>query len=168
MKKTTEYSWKAGFVAGFFVLAIFCIFGWIGVAIGTHMQKCKHPGCDEVHMEGSKYCASHMSSDEWKQWRQSHCSSRSTSHTATTSTSVYYPSGSRTEESTHSGSNGNTTRRTNSSYSNTTNRTSSYDSYDDGYDDVYMDDDYDDYRYEHDAYYRDGVDDAIDEMEDDW
>ena len=120
MKKTTEYSWKAGFVAGFFVLAIFCIFGWIGAAIETHMQECKHPGCDRVHMEGSKYCASHMSSDEWKQWRQSHCSSRSTSHTATTSTSVYYPSGSRTEESTHSGSNGNTTRRTNSSYSNTT------------------------------------------------
>lgn len=120
MKKTTKYSWKAGFVAGFFVLAIFCIFGWIGAAIETHMQECKHPGCDRVHMEGSKYCASHMSSDEWKQWRQSHCSSRSTSHTATTSTSVYYPSGSRTEESTHSGSNGNTTRRTNSSYSNTT------------------------------------------------
>lgn len=82
MKRTTKYSWKAGFVAGFFALAIFCIFGWIGAAIETHMQECKHPGCDEVHMEGSKYCASHMSSDEWKQWRQSHCSSRSTSHTA--------------------------------------------------------------------------------------
>ena len=40
MKKTTEYSWKAGFVAGFFVLAIFCIFGWIGVAIGTLVQVC--------------------------------------------------------------------------------------------------------------------------------
>ncbi len=39
---------------------------------------------------------------------------------------------------------------------------------DDGYDDVYMDDDYDDYRYEHDDDYRDGVDDAIDEMGDDW
>ena len=27
---------------------------------------------------------------------------------------------------------------------------------------------YDDYRYEHDDDYRDGVDDAIDEMGDDW
>lgn len=43
-----------------------------------------------------------------------------------------------------------------------------YRSYDDGYDDVYDEGDYDDERYEYDSDYADGVDDAIDENEDDW
>lgn len=43
-----------------------------------------------------------------------------------------------------------------------------YDSYDDGYDAVYMDGDYDYDRYEYDSEYADGVDDAIDELGDDW
>lgn len=40
----------------------------------------------------------------------------------------------------------------------------SYDSYDDGYDDVYMDGDYDYDRYDRDSDYADGVDDAMDEL----
>lgn len=43
-----------------------------------------------------------------------------------------------------------------------------YDSYDDGYDAIYMDGDYDYDRYEYDSEYADGVDDAIDELGDDW
>ncbi len=42
-----------------------------------------------------------------------------------------------------------------------------YDSYDSGYDDVY-DGDYDDRRYQRDSEYANGVDDAIDELGDDW
>lgn len=38
-----------------------------------------------------------------------------------------------------------------------------YKSYDDGYDDVYMDGDYDDDRYNRDSNYADGVDDAIED-----
>ena len=43
-----------------------------------------------------------------------------------------------------------------------------YDSYDDGYDAIYMDGDYDYDRYEYDSEYADGVDDAMDELGDDW
>ena len=42
------------------------------------------------------------------------------------------------------------------------------DSYDDGYDDVYMDGDYDDDRYDSDDDYAAGVDDAIDDDDEDW
>lgn len=45
---------------------------------------------------------------------------------------------------------------------------STYDSYDDGYDDIYMDDDYDYDRYDRDSDYADGVDDAMDEYGEDW
>ena len=43
-----------------------------------------------------------------------------------------------------------------------------YDSYDDGYDDIYMDGDYDYDRYDRDSDYADGVDDAMDELGEDW
>ena len=41
-------------------------------------------------------------------------------------------------------------------------------SYDDGYDDIYMDGDYDYDRYDRDSDYADGVDDAMDEYGEDW
>ena len=47
-----------------------------------------------------------------------------------------------------------------------TTKKSTYDSYDDGYDDIYMDGDYDYDRYDRDSDYADGVDDAMDEEED--
>ena len=40
----------------------------------------------------------------------------------------------------------------------TTTKKSKYDSYDDGYDDIYMDDDYDYDRYDRDSDYADGID----------
>ena len=55
-----------------------------------------------------------------------------------------------------------------SSYSSGTKKSSSYKSYDDGYDDIYMDGDYDDERYKTDQDYADGVDDAMDEFDEDW
>ena len=61
---------------------------------------------------------------------------------------------------------------TNRSYSNDTKKNSSgkstYDSYDNGYDDIYMDGDYDYDRYDSDSDYADGVDDAMDETGEDW
>ena len=50
----------------------------------------------------------------------------------------------------------------NNSYKNNTS-SNSYKSYDDGYDNVYMDEDYDDDRYNSDSDYADGVDDAIED-----
>ena len=40
--------------------------------------------------------------------------------------------------------------------------------YDDGYDDIYIDGDYDYDRYDRDSDYADGVDDAMDEFDEDW
>ena len=50
----------------------------------------------------------------------------------------------------------------------TTTKKSTYDSYDDGYDDIYMDGDYDYDRYDRDSDYADGVDEAMDEYGEDW
>jgi len=59
------------------------------------------------------------------------------------------------------------TTSSNSSSSSKYNSSHSYDSYDSGYDDVYMDGDYDQNRYDRDDDYADGVDDAIeDDIED--
>ena len=71
---------------------------------------------------------------------------------------------------TYTGSN---TSNSSSSYSSgtkksTTTKKSTYDSYDDGYDDIYMDGDYDYDRYDRDSDYADGVDEAMDEYEEDW
>ena len=68
---------------------------------------------------------------------------------------------------------GSSTSHSSSSYSSgtkksTTTKKSTYDSYDDGYDDIYMDDDYDYDRYDRDSDYADGVDDAMDEYGEDW
>lgn len=43
-----------------------------------------------------------------------------------------------------------------------------YEAYDSGYDDVFLDGDYDDDRYYNDSDYADGVDDALEDYEDDW
>ena len=53
-------------------------------------------------------------------------------------------------------------------YSSSSSHSDSNKSYDEGYDDVDMDDDYDYYRYDHDNDYADGVDDAMDELDEDW
>lgn len=45
---------------------------------------------------------------------------------------------------------------------------SSYDSYDEGYDDIYMNGDYDYDRYDSDDDYAAGVDDAMDEDYEEW
>ena len=45
---------------------------------------------------------------------------------------------------------------------------STFDSYYEGYDDIYMDGDYDDDRYDNDSDYADGVDDAMDDDDEDW
>lgn len=73
---------------------------------------------------------------------------------------------------------GSSSSHSSSSYSNkssyssskrvTTTKKSTYDSYDDGYDDIYMDGDYDYDRYDSDSDYADGVDDAMDEFGEGW
>lgn len=89
-----------------------------------------------------------------------------------------YSSSYSTKSTTGSGSSYNSSTKknttgTSSSNKNTTGTSSSkknnpYNSYDDGYDDVYMDGDYDYDRYYKDSDYADGVDDAMDDLDEDW
>lgn len=69
-----------------------------------------------------------------------------------------------TGSSSSSYSSGSSTYKSNSSGK----KSSSYHSYDDGYDSIYDDGDYDYDRYNSDSDYADGVDDAMDELGDDW
>ena len=69
----------------------------------------------------------------------------------------------------NSGSNSSGKKKTTNYYqpkTNTGTKKNSYKSYDDGYDAVYDDDDYDYDRYNRDPDYADGVDDALDDL--DW
>lgn len=89
-----------------------------------------------------------------------------------------YSSSYSTKSTTGSGSSYNSSTKkkttgTSSTNKNTTGTSSSkknnpYNSYDDGYDDIYMDDDYDYDRYYKDSDYADGVDDAMDDLDEDW
>ena len=96
--------------------------------------------------------------------------SKSTDSKSTGSTSKSSTSSSGTSSSYNNKSN---STNNSSSYSsgtkkNTTITKNTYDSYDDGYEDIYMDGDYDYERYNRDSDYADGVDDAMDEFEEDW
>lgn len=50
----------------------------------------------------------------------------------------------------------------------TSTKKNTYNSYDDGYDDIYMNEQYDSDRYDRDSDYADGVDDAMDEFDEDY
>ena len=63
-----------------------------------------------------------------------------------------------------SGSKSTSTKSTKPSITKSSSKKKCYDSYDDGYDDIYMDGDYDYDRYNKDSDYADGVDDAMDEF----
>lgn len=83
-----------------------------------------------------------------------------------------------TSKSSSSGASKSTTSKSNTTGKSTTGKSSTtsksggsknyVDSYDDGYDDILMDGDYDYDRYDRDSGYADGVDDAIDELGGEW
>lgn len=134
-------------------LAVLCVVFMIAFFSIDTEPKCIRSGCDNDCATGSSYCYAH------KPYRRTYSkkSNKSTSG---------YGSGNTT-----SGSTGNrTSTSSNGSVGQKKSYTSkkSYESYDDGYDDIYMDDDYDDERYRYDSDYADGVDDAMDEFEEDW
>lgn len=129
------------------IIGILYVIGTIGEA---SEPKCIKAGCNNKRASDSNYCYLHESSG-----------SRYSSYGSSTYDSKYSDSSSA----------GNS-ESTNRSYSSDTKKNSSgkstYDSYDDGYDDIYMDGDYDYDRYDSDSDYADGVDDAMDETGEDW
>lgn len=128
-------------LAAFFVIVgALLVIGLIGEA---SEPKCIKTGCDNKQTRGSSYCYLHEP-----------YTGSSTSH----SSSSYSNKSNSTNKSSYSSG----------IKKNTTTSRSTYDSYDDGYDDIYMDGDYDYDRYDRDSDYADGVDDAMDELGEDW
>lgn len=136
------------------IMAVFMVIGFlllIGLIMDASTPKCIKAGCKNDQSPNSSYCYLHKP-------YTSHSSYKSKTSNSSKSTS-----GSSSTES-KSNSSGKTSSST-KSYG-TSKKSSSYSSYDDGYDAIYDDDDYDDDRYWSDPDYADGVDDAMDEL--DW
>ena len=170
MKKN---SFGQGLAILFVVAGILYVIGSIEAA---REPKCIEAGCNNKQASGSSYCYLHKPYTGSSSGTSTSSSSSSYSGKSSSgSTSQSNTSQSSTSSSGSSSSSYNSKSYTTdkSSYSSdtkkgTTTKKSTYDSYDDGYDDIYMDGDYDYDRYERDSDYADGVDDAMDEYGEDW
>ena len=140
-------------------LAVFLVVIGILYVIGTISEasepKCIKAGCDNKQATGSSYCSLHKPYTGSSSYKGSSKSSSSS-----------YSSG-KSSSSSYSGTSSNKKSGTTGS-SSSGKKSSSYHSYDDGYDSIYDDGDYDYDRYNSDSDYADGVDDAMDELGDDW
>lgn len=155
-------SFGQGLAIFFVIIGVLFVIGSIGEA---SEPKCIKAGCNNKQASGSSYCYLH------KPYTGSSTSHSSSSYSNKSSDSTFKSSTSSSGSSSSYNSKSNSTNK--SSYSSgtkksTTTKKSTYDSYDDGYDDIYMDGDYDYDRYESDSDYADGVDDAMDEYGEDW
>ena len=110
----------------------------IGCIYSASEPRCARAGCSNRCAKDNNYCYLHTP------YKESGSSSTSGSNSTSGSSST----------------GGSTSTGTNHKYS--------YDSYDEGYDDIYFDEDYDYDRYDKDSDYADGVDDAMDDLEEDW
>ena len=146
MKKN---SFGQGLAVFLVVIGIFYIIGAISEASES---KCIKSGCDNKQATNSSYCYLHK---PYSGSSSSHSNSSYSNKSSSSSSSSSYNNKST------AGSNA-------SSYNSSTKKSKTYDSYDDGYDDIYMDGDYDYDRYDRDSDYADGVDDAMDEFDEDW
>jgi hypothetical protein len=143
----------------FGIILIISAIGWISEAL---TPRCKQSGCDKTPASGSEYCYLHKSSTG-SQYRRSTGSSSSKSKSSTTSTGSTNKSTTTSTGSTSKSS----TKSSSSSTSKSSSSKSSYsNSYDEGYEAIYDDDDYDIDRYNSDSDYADGVDDAMED--EDW
>lgn len=154
-------------------LVVIGVFYFIGAISDASEPKCIKAGCDNKQASGSSYCYLHKpytskssshssysySGNSKLSSSSSYSGSSKSSSSTTKSTSGSYSSFGTSSSSKKTG----TTTKSNSSKSNY-----NYDSYDKGYDDIYMDGDYDYDRYDRDSDYADGVDDAMDEFGEDW
>ena len=133
----------------------------IGMIISAGEPKCAMSRCDNDAKEGSRYCYLHdlsyrsYGNPDYNEVYRNSQNRRNNSTTSSSSTST------QSNATTGSGS-----RSSSGSTSTSNKKYSSYDSYDEGYEDVYEDEDYDWDRYYSDDDYASGVDDAMDEL--DW
>ena len=133
----------------------------IGMIISAGEPKCSMSRCDNDAKEGSRYCYLHdlsyrsYGNPDYNEVYRNSQNRRNNLTTSSSSTST------QSNATTGSGS-----RSSSGSTSTSSKKYSSYDSYDEGYEDVYEDEDYDWDRYYSDDDYASGVDDAMDEL--DW
>ena len=133
----------------------------IGMIISAGEPKCSMSRCDNDAKEGSRYCYLHdlsyrsYGNPDYNEVYRNSQNRRNNSTTSSSSTST------QSNATTGFGS-----RSSSGSASTSSKKYSSYDSYDEGYEDVYEDEDYDWDRYYSDDDYASGVDDAMDEL--DW
>lgn len=152
MKKN---SFGQGLAVFLVVIGIFYIIGAISEA---SEPKCIKSGCDNKQATNSSYCYLHKP-----------YSGSSSSHSNSS-----YSNKSSSSSSSSSNNNKSTARSNASSYNSSTKKSSTGTSSSkksniyDSYDDIYMDGDYDYDRYDRDSDYADGVDDAMDEFDEDW
>lgn len=146
---------------------------------------CIQPECNNEKVEGSIYCKDHKPSKEDAELDDClhdmvpYVEDTTEENTKETTTYSYYNSsgsssyGGSSSYSNSSSSYSSSTKKKSSSstggyssYSSGSSSSSPYKSYDEGYEAVYDDDDYDWDRYNSDSDYADGVDDALDELDD--
>ena len=99
---------------------------------------CAHPGCPNKKQRGARYCYCHLENSN-----SSKSSTHSTNSKKSTKSTNSYKSSNKSKSKNHG-----------------------WESYDNGYEDVWLDDDYDWDRYQRDSDYADGVDDAMEDW--DW
>lgn len=142
-------------------IGIMLCIGWI-ISLGT--PKCQKSGCHNDAKKGSSYCYLHDNSYYMHKRYKSTYSGSTGSSSSSKKSGSNYSSG---KSVSGSGSSATTGSQSNSSSgsSSTKNNKRYEDTYDKGYEDVYEDDDYDLDRYNSDSDYANGVDDALDDLE---
>lgn len=150
MENNEKHSPLAKFMMVLLVVGVFILFVAIGNSDNEEVERpCMKTGCGSERAAGSYYCYAHKTYYSTKS-SYSSSSGSSSSNTSTSSSSM--------SSSTKKSTSGSSSKKSSSS--------SSWKSYDEGYEAVYEDDDYDWDRYWSDSDYADGVDDAMDDL--DW
>ena len=156
MKKN---SFGQGLAVFLVVIGIFYIIGAISEA---SEPKCIKSGCDNKQATNSSYCYLH------KPYSGSSSSHSNSSYSNKSSSSSSSSSNNNKSTAGSNASSYNSSTKKSSTGTSSSKKSNTYASYDDGYDDIYMDGDYDYDRYDRDSDYADGVDDAMDEFDEDW
>lgn len=132
-------------------------YGGSGSASNSESDTCRHGSCKKKVISGSRYCASHTCGR-----------GRNGCYREVDSANALCSSCKAKKKSQSSNSTSSNSSKSYSSSSSSSKSSKSYkrDTYDDGYEAVYDDDDYDMDRYYKDDDYARGVDDAMDDLED--
>lgn len=158
------------------ILIVICLMIGIGIvcefgfnSYNPYETKCVEAGCNNDRVEGSIYCKEHKPSEKDTTEETTKETTTYSYHNSSSSSSYSNSSSSYGGSSSYSSS---TKKKSSSStggyssYSSGSYSSSPYKSYDEGYEAVYDDDDYDWDRYNSDSDYAEGVDDALDELDD--